>query len=56
MIVLAILGTIGAVAGSVMAFVANGMLRGEGASYQLGWSIAVAWIISAVLWTAWWFN
>lgn len=53
MIVLAILGTLAALAWSLVVFGANSMRSSPGA-FEGGGTIAVAWVVCAVFWLAWW--
>ena len=52
MIVFAILGTIAALAWSVLVMGANGMRSSPG-DFVGGWGIGAAWVLAAVLWLAW---
>jgi hypothetical protein len=56
MLVVAILGTIGAVVWTILGVFANGMSDAPSAGFQGGWTIVVAWVVAAVIWLAWWFR
>lgn len=55
MIILAIVATLAALGWSFVVLWANGMRSSPGA-FQGAFSIAAAWIGTAVMWLAWWFN
>lgn len=56
MILLAIFGTLAAIAWTVIIFGANAMSDDVTGGFQGAWSLAGAWVVAAVLWAAWWFN
>jgi hypothetical protein len=56
MIILAILGTLGAIAWTVIVFGANVMSDDVTGGFQGALSLGGAWLISAALWAAWWFK
>jgi hypothetical protein len=54
MIVLAIVGFIGAIVWTALAIGANAMSDSVSGGFQFGGTIVVAWIIEAILILAWW--
>ena len=56
MIILALLGTLGAIAWSVIVFGANAMTDDVTGGFQGALSLAGVWIVSVVLWAAWYFT
>jgi hypothetical protein len=52
MIVFAILGTLAALAWSVLVVAANGMRSSPG-EFRGSFSVGAAWVVTAVLWLAW---
>jgi hypothetical protein len=55
MIVLAIISTLAAIAWSFAVLWANSMRSSPG-EFQFGFTLVAAWIGSAIMWLAWWFN
>lgn len=56
MIILAMLGTLIAIAMTILAIGANGMSSSPTTPFQGGSILFAAWGFSFILWLAWWFN
>ena len=56
MIVFAIIGFFAAIVWSLFVIMANGMSDAPMLGFQGGGTIAVAWIVEAILILAWWFK
>lgn len=56
MLFLAIIATLASIVWSFFVLFANGMSSAPTAAFQGGWSIALAWIATIILWIAWGFG
>jgi hypothetical protein len=55
MLVVAILGTIGAVVWTVLAIQAKALSKAPSLGFEGGGLVAIMWLIVAALWAVWWF-